>query len=234
MLSYAPGSSVAHRLDPRTKLFVQIAIAIAAFAHTTPRGLLILTAITGIVLVSADLDPRGVLRELRWLLVLTTMGPVFSVLVFGPPWIDLYRAIDPAMASYRVLCLLLVSVAYVRTTPVRDSRAAIEWFIPGRLGRGLGLGVGLVFRLLPVLLADVSRLRMAIDARAGTQRPLHDRIRRLTLGSLRRLFDRVETLTMALQARCLSWNPTTPPLGFEVIDWPALVLAFGLLGWAVV
>ncbi len=231
-MSYAPGSSVAHRLDPRTKLFVQFAIALAAFANTTPRGLLVLTAITAVVLASAKLDPRGVLIELRWLVLLTAMGPVLSVLVVGPPWIDLNRAIDPALASYRVGCLLLVSVAYVRTTPVRDSRAAIEWVVPGRLGRGLGLGVGLVFRLLPVLLADVSRLRLAIDARAGTQRPLHDRIRRLTLGSLRRLFDRVETLTMALQARCLSWNPTAPVLELSLIDGPALVLALGLLGWA--
>lgn len=42
MLTYEPGDTLAHRLDPRTKLAVQVAFAAAGFAHTTPAGLVAL------------------------------------------------------------------------------------------------------------------------------------------------------------------------------------------------
>jgi len=45
-LEYAPGSSLAHRLDPRSKFAVQLAMVALAFAYTTPIGLLAVTGVT--------------------------------------------------------------------------------------------------------------------------------------------------------------------------------------------
>jgi biotin transport system permease protein len=234
MLAYEPGESVAHRLDARAKLAVQIGFALAAFAHTTPRGLAITTVLTGIILSAAALSPLVAVWEVRYALPFLLVGPAFAALTLGPPWVVPREALTPALSSYRVLLVLLVSTAYVRTTPVRDSRAAIQRTIPGRVGRMLGVGVALVFRFLPVLLADLSRARAAMQARLGTERPLTDRMEIVAIAGVRRAFARADRLGLALRARCFAWNPTLPALRFSRVDLPALALAAGLLVWAAV
>lgn len=234
MLTYTPGTSVAHRLDPRSKLAVQIGVALAAFSHTTPRGLVILTALTAAILAAAALSPLVAIREIRYALPFLLAGPLFSSVVVGPPWIAPAGAVAPTLASYRVLLVLIVSVAYVRTTPVRDSRAAIQHVIPGRIGRLLGVGVALVFRFLPVLMSDLSQSRAAIRARLGTERRLVDRMRIIASAGVRRAFERADRLGLALRARCFAWNPTLPALCLSLRDVPALVLAAGLVGWTLV
>lgn len=234
MLTYDPGSSIAHRLDPRTKLLFQAAVALAAFAHTTPDGLAVLTVVVGGTLAFARLSPLVAGWEMRFALPFLLAGPLLSMLVFGPPWVSLSTGVRPALASYRVLLVLLVSVAYVRTTPVRDSRAAVQRLVPGKPGRVLGAGIALVFRFLPVLVDDLSRARAAMQARLGTERPVTERMGIVANAGVRRAFSRADSLSLALRARCFAWNPTLPALGFARRDLPALAVTAGLLVWAFV
>ena len=112
------------------------------------------------------------------------LGPVWgaaSMLLYlvagavGAPWFVAADAVPPALASYRILLVLFVSTSYVRTTPVRDSRAAIQRTVPGQFGRFLGVGVALVFRVLPVLQRDIARIRNAQRGRLGARRSVRDR-----------------------------------------------------------
>ena len=231
-MSYDPGDSLAHRLDPRAKLAFQVGFALAAFAHTSPRGLAISTVLVGGVLAATALSPQTAVREVRYALPFLVAGPLLAALTLGPPWVVLEEALTPALASYRVLLVLVVSVAYVRTTPVRDSRAAIRRILPGRFGRLCGVGVALVFRFLPVLFADLTRARAAMRARLGSERALGERMELVAVAGVRRAFARAERLELALRARCFAWNPTLPALRFSRIDAPALVLALALFGWA--
>ncbi|WP_435196640.1 energy-coupling factor transporter transmembrane component T family protein [Natronomonas sp. EA1] len=227
-LAYEPGESFAHRLDPRSKLLVQVAFAAAAFAHTTPQGLLVLTGVTGVVLVGARTDPRAALTEFRYLLPFLLMAPLLAGLTLGAPWFSLAEARFPALASYRVLLLLFVSAAYVRTTPVQDSRAAIQRTIPGKAGQLLGMGVAFVFRFFPVLRRDLARVRDANRARLGDERPLHERMQFVAIGGLNRAFARADTFSLALRSRCFAWNPTLPRLRFTRWDLPVLLFALAL------
>jgi biotin transport system permease protein len=227
-LRYEPGDSFAHALDPRTKLAVQVAFAAAAFAHTTVPGLAVLSGVTGLVLYGARTSPVSTLREVWVLLPVLVVGPLLQGLTLSAPYFSFAEARFPALAAYRTLLVLLVAAAYVRTTPVRDSRAAIQRTVPGRAGRFLGTGVAFVFRFLPVLRRDLSRIREASLARLGDRRPLHERMRIVGLGGLNRAFDRSDAFALALRARCFSWNPTLPPLSFSAADLPALGVAAAL------
>lgn len=230
---YEPGDSLAHRLDPRVKLLVQAGFAAAAFAHTTPRGLAVLTAVVGVVLVAARTSPLASLAEV-WVVVPFLVGaPLLEGAMLSPPYFSLAQARFPALVSYRVLLLVLVSAAYVRTTPVRDSRAAVQRLVPGRAGRFIGIGVAFVFRFLPVLRRDLSRIRDAARARLAGERPVHDRMRLVAISGLGRAFRRADRLALALRARCLAWNPTLPALRLTRRDVPALLVAGGLGAWAV-
>ncbi|MFB6084362.1 MAG: CbiQ family ECF transporter T component [Halorientalis sp.] len=228
MLSYEPGSTLAHALDPRTKLAFQAGFAVAAYAYTTPRGLAVLSALALAALAAARRSPLAAGYDVRFALPVLLAAPLFEGLVLGPPWFSLAQARFPALASYRVFLLLLVSAAYVSTTPARDSRAAVQWLVPGRPGRFLGLGVAVVFRFLPVLVADLRRARAAMRARLGTERSLAERIRIVTTAGLRRVDARADALALALQARCVAWNPTLPRLAFGRRDAPVLALALAL------
>jgi biotin transport system permease protein len=226
VLSYSPGKSLAHRLDPRTKLAVQVAFAVAAFAHTTPGGLAALTLLALCVLAAASTSPLEALYAYRFALPFLLAGPLLE----GITWIgfDPVAAGETALASYRVLLILLVSAAYVRTTPVRESRAAIQRTVPGRTGQFLGMGTAFVFRLLPLLVADLRRAREAMAARLASERPVHERMALLTVTGVERALTRADRFSLALRARCFAWNPTLPALAFSRADLPALALAAAL------
>ncbi len=229
MLQYEPGSSLAHRLDPRTKLLFQLAFAAFAFAYTTPRGLVAVGMVGLATLWSAKTNPLSAIWAYRFVLPFLIAAPAVAALTFGSPWIEPAAAVEPALASLRNLCVLVVCAGYIRTTSVNESQAAIQWTVPGRPGQFLGLGVGLVARFLPVLRQDLLAIRDAEAARLGTERPLRTRIMTLTTTGLNRAFERADRLSIALQARCLSWNPTLPVLRFQRADMVGLACSAGLL-----
>jgi biotin transport system permease protein len=232
MLTHEPDDTLVHRLDPRTKLAVQIGFAATALAHTSPDALLALSGLAAGILALARVPPLETLYAYRFALLILALAPLLAAATLGPPWVDLDAATDTALASYRVVLILLVSAAYVRTTPVRHSRAAIQRTIPGKPGQLLGIGVALVFRFLPVLRGDLRTIRDAMAARLGTERGAVERASTLGLLGLSRAFDRADRLSLALQARCFSWNPTLPSLAFARRDLPALCLAGVLLASA--
>ncbi len=233
MLIYEPDDSLAHRLDPRTKLLLQGAFVVAAFAQPTPDRLATLTILALGCLAGARVDFRRALWSVRYAVPFLVAGPLLAALTFGSPWLVPADAYHPALASYRVLLVLLVSAAYVRSTPVRASRAAIQRTIPGRLGAFLGMGVALVFRFLPLLQRDILAVREAMAVRLAENRPVTDRIQLLVVAALGRAFGRADRLSLALRARCFAWNPTLPELRFSRLDAPVLLLAVGLLVWTV-
>lgn len=224
-LAYRPGDGVLHGLDPRAKLALQAAFAAVAFAHTTPRGLALLTPLAVLAPYLADASPLAALREFRVALPFLVAGPAVAALALGPPWILPAAAVSAALASYRVVLVLLVAAAYVYSTPTRDSRAAVRWLLPGRIGQATGVGVALVFRFLPVLQSDLAGRRDAVNARLGSQRSLRERIRLIAVGGLARALDRAQRLSVALRARCFAWNPTPPPLAYSGWDWLATGVA---------
>ena len=228
VLTYEPGESLGHRLDPRTKLAVQAGFTAAAFAYTTPVGLAVLTILAVGMVVACHLRLREVGREYVAVLPFLAAAPLLEGLRLGRPWFEPAAAVAPALASYRTLLVLALAAAYVKTTTAREASAAVAWLIPGRVGRFLGMGVGLLFRYVPLLQADVARLRKAAWCRFGERRPIRERVRRVAIGGLNRAFVRSDRLALALRARCFSWNPTGPELRFGRADGPALALALTL------
>jgi biotin transport system permease protein len=199
-------------------LAFQAGFALVAFAHTTPRGLALLTLLTLGVITLAETPLLGSLRSYRAFLPFLVGAPLVEAVTLAPPYVVPGDAVGPALASYRVVLLLLVSSAYVRTTTARDSRAAIQRLVPGRAGVVLGAGVAFVLRLVPLLKVELSTVRSAMDARLGDRARVDERVRLVAVTGLRRAFRRADALALALQARCFSWNPTLPPLSFGRVD----------------
>ncbi|WP_435334793.1 energy-coupling factor transporter transmembrane component T family protein [Haloarchaeobius sp. TZWWS8] len=232
MFSYTPGDSLAHRLDARAKLAFQLGFAVAAFANPTPAWLAAMAAVAAVAMLSARLSPLAVVRAYRVVLAFLLLSPLVAGLTLGEPWFVPSRAVESALAISRVVLVLFVSAAYVRSTPVRETRAAIQRFVPGKAGRLLGVGMALTLRFVPLLRQDLLSVRQAIRARGGEKRSAVDRARRLALVGLSRALTRADRLSVALQARCFSWNPTPPRMVFSRVDYLVLTLGtvLGILG----
>jgi biotin transport system permease protein len=228
MLTYEPGTTFAHRLDPRAKLVWQFGFAVAAFVRPTPQRLGILAALAAGVLVAGRLSLSTVLRSYRFVFVLLLLGPLSTAVSLRRPWVVPVRAIPSLLAISRVVLVLCVGAVYVKTTPVRATRAVIQRYVPGRLGQSLGVGVALTFRFLPVLRRDLASVRDAVRVRGGTRRPIIDRARRIAVVGLARALDRADRLSIALQARCFAWNPTPPELSWHWRDYPVVITGIGL------
>lgn len=226
-LAYEAGDTFAHRLDPRSKLAFQAGFAIAAFTWNEPIAPAVLTLVVALALGVARIGPVTAIADYRLPLVLLAVSPVVEGVQIGDPWFDVGAAGAATIASYRVVLVLAVSSVYVKTTPVFATQSAIAHIVPGRVGRFLSAGVAFVLRFLPLLQADLRRIRDASRARLGDQRSLSERMRIVATGGLRRAFDRADAFALALQARCFAWNPTLPPLAFERRD--SVVLATSLL-----
>lgn len=232
MFGYVAGETLAHRLDPRTKLAAQLAFAVAAFANTDPQGLAVLTPVAGLFLASARLSPVAVLKAYRFVLPFLAAAVLIEAVTVGSPWLTPQEAVPSLLASYRILLVVVIGAVYVRTTPARASRAAVQRVVPGKPGRMLGAGVGLVFRFLPLLRRDLRAVRDATAARLGDEQPVRERMRVVGAAGLRRAFSRSDRLALAMQARCFSWNATLPRLRFGWVDLPGLVVAVVLVGYA--
>lgn len=231
MLAYEPGTTYVHRLDPRAKLFVQVAFATAVITRTTPTDVAVLTVLALGILGAARVSPvRGVFA-FRFVILLLAAAVLVETLTLNPPHLVVSAARDPALAGYRVVLVLLVSAAYIQTTPIRDSQTAIQWAIPGKPGRALAIGVSFVFRFFPLVRDDLTRARHAVAARLGGERTTADQARIMGTTGVARTIDRSDRLALALRARCLSWNPTPAPLRFTRYDLPAIGFAVAVLVW---
>jgi biotin transport system permease protein len=235
MLTYTPGETLAHRLDPRSKLAFQFGFAVAVFAGPAVPVVPAMLALGGCCLLVARLSVWRALRAYWVVLFVLALGPVVGALTLGPPWVRLDRGLASLRSVSRVVPVLFVSAAFVHATPVRETRAAIQRTVPGRFGQLLGVGVALTFRFIPVVREDLRRIREAIAARGGEKRPVQDRARRITALAVARSMNRADRLSVALQARCLAWNPTLPRLAFAPADYlvlaVALCLALSPLAW---
>ena len=234
MLTYTPGSTLVHRLDPRTKLAVQFAFALVAFTASTPSQLLGLFVVGLGSLWLASISVRAVLRAYWVVILILALGPVFAAVTLGPPWLRLAPALISLRSVARIIPILFVSAAFVHTTPIRATRAAVQRTIPGRPGQLLGVGIALTVRYVPVLRADLRSVLDSIRARNGDTRSLWERSQRLTVLLVARALRRSDQLAVALQARCFAWNPTLPRLQFSRLDVPVWLLSVGFVLIAVV
>lgn len=221
-----------NRLDPRTKLGLQIAFVAAAMAHTTESGLPIIAVIGFGLIVGAGQRIRMLLYELRYLVMILAMAPLLGGITVIPPGFTRAGAWDPLLAAVRVLIVVMVCLAIVRTTKPSELSAATTWFVPGRLGRWLGLSVGLVARFLPLIRREVRQTRQALSIRNAGARPPHERVQFLSVTVLVRLFERADRVRDALLARNLTWNPTPPSMSFSWRDGPGALVIGALFIWA--
>lgn len=161
---YRPGTTLAHRLDPRVKAAFVLALVVATFAASGWAGVAVCALAAAAALAASGVSAGEALRTLRpfaWLMAF--------VLVFN-------AAFASAGLEYGLLCVVRFAVVVlgtsslmVATAPGELADAANLVLRPlSRLGlrtERAGLAVGMTLRFVPVVMDELERVRRAQEGR---------------------------------------------------------------------
>lgn len=234
-IGFKPGSSLLHRLDPRTKQLILMLLSVASLWGGVP---FLATASILMVLLFhlARLRVRRLLLEIRYFLFLLTF--VFFVRAVSlndqlSPVVTMEQTLVALTVCWRLLLVVFMGALLISTTRTGDIRAALVWglkplpFVNERVAATM---VGLVVRFLPLILFQANQISDAMRAR-GIERRKNPvvRLTRFTITLFRRVFLRADELVDSMQARCYSEYRTLPELSFSKKDIVAAGVAMLVL-----
>ncbi|RJQ07316.1 MAG: energy-coupling factor transporter transmembrane protein EcfT [Bacillota bacterium] len=217
---YLSGSSVVHRLDPRTKITVVGVFMIVLFTAINAQAYVVLVGFAVLSVVLAEVPPRMLFRGLRpvlFLLMLTfalqlflTRGHVLFTL--GPlvaTWEGLRQGIF--MVLRLLLLLVMASLLTLTTSPVSltDGLEAIlgPFRFVGVPAHELAMMMTIALRFIPTLMEEADKIMKAQMAR-GADFESGNPIRRarslipLLVPLFVSAFRRADELATAMESRC--------------------------------
>ncbi len=179
---YQEGSSLMHRLDPRSKMLGVLLFMVGAFLVQDMLGFLALCAASLIVLAASGASASQNLRSLKPFAGLIVFVFIFDCLcvVGGEIW---WQAGSIGLSSeglrfacesvLRFVCILLATSVLMRTTSPTELTDATELLCSPlkRVGvkvDDLALGLGVALRFIPSFSEELQRIRKAQMARGGS------------------------------------------------------------------
>ena len=245
---HAPGDSVLHRLDPRTKLLLTLVIMTSLFAKTAWWIFGVWTIIFVLALWQSALSPGLVLRNLRpfkWLFVIMIVlnlfyGATEGVVLIRFAGFTLYdsQVGFALLHSVRLVLFILFSALLTLTTSPLEITDALERMLkPLKRLRfpvhELTMMISIAMRFIPTILQEADRIRKAQMSRgAEFSGSLVKRIRALvplTVPLFLSTFQRAEELAIAMEARCYDVNAQRTQfnqLSFSSLDFVLFALSF--------
>jgi len=216
-LGYIPGDSFLHRLDPRTKLLVLIAISVAALATTSPVRTAFLFAFVVGLAVAAGLA-RPFSRSLLFLMPLLTFilvidslfpreawGPVLFSAQVGPftPEITPGGLLFATAMGIRILVIGGMSFLFVMTTSYTDFVAGLR---TSRLPPVIAFSLGYALKSVTALTEDLRNIMDAQRSRAlefdrGTIIKNRRKLMALGIPMTVSVLNRARYVTEAMQSR---------------------------------
>ena len=239
--AYAPGDTVAHRADARSKLIALLIASVASFAAPAPWGLLLVA--TGLVtaLVVSKTSPATVLMGLRPAALILALSVLSNAIILvGQPGFST----DGLARGITVVCRVVLVVGFALSFSSTTAPPAIADALAALISplRRLGVPVGSIamtasvaLRFIPLTAEEADRIRCAQRAR-GARLDEGGPLRRLSswgqvlVPLVVSLFRRADELASAMCDRCYSGEQTAllGPLGACDRALILLVAAWGV------
>lgn len=218
---YYPGSSLIHKLDPRTKILGTLLFIIAIFLATNYVGYLVLTAfVVGVILISR-LPVGMVLRSLKpllFIIVLTLALHIFmgegSQVIWEWNFIRITKEgleMGVKMSMRLILLLLISSVLTFTTSPIvlTDGIEALlrPFKAVGVPAHELAMMMTIALRFIPTLIEETDRIMKAQTARGAdfSHGSLAQKARNMLpilIPLFISAFRRADELAIAMESRC--------------------------------
>ena len=217
---YFPGSSILHRLDPRTKVVLLFFYLVLVFVCRSAISYAILSALTFALMVLSKVPLRMMLRSLKplwWIILFTFVIHVFStpgeelakVWIFSVTWEGIVQGFYVSLRL--VLLILLSSLLTFTTSPLKLTDAMEALLAPfKRIGvpaHELAMMMTIALRFVPTLIQETDRIMKAQQSRGAnfTDGSIAKRLRAFVpvlVPLFLSAFRRADDLAMAMEARC--------------------------------
>lgn len=246
--AYVPGSTPAHRLDPRVKVAMLLIATVATFAAPFPAGSVVVLLGLVVVMALSGTSPAAVLAGVRpAALVLCVTLLANAVILVGQPGISLAGLFRGLAAATRIVLVVGFALAFSATTvPPAIADALSSLLRPlERLGLPVGsvaTSASIALRFIPLTLEEVERIRCAQRARDARldEGGVVSRLRgwgQVLVPLIVSLVRRADELGAAMGDRCYSGSQTIMARRLTVSDgivvlatvaWAALAVLVGL------
>lgn len=217
---YFPGSSILHRLDPRTKVVLLFFYLVLIFVCRSAISYAILSALTFALMVLSKVPLRMMLRSLKplwWIILFTFVIHVFStpgeelakIWIFSVTWEGIVQGFYVSLRL--VLLILLSSLLTFTTSPLKLTDAMEALLAPfKRIGvpaHELAMMMTIALRFVPTLIQETDRIMKAQQSRGAnfTDGSIAKRLRAFVpvlVPLFLSAFRRADDLAMAMEARC--------------------------------
>jgi energy-coupling factor transporter transmembrane protein EcfT len=230
-IGFAPGRSLLHRLDPRTKQALLLMLSMLGM-WGQPAFLTLLTVVVLFLFRTVQVRFFRLVHEVRFFLLFLILIFVVRTVSFDGTWTPVFfsdQAAEALLICWRLLLVVLMGLLLMATTRTAHVRAALVWFlkpVPFINEKMAATMVALVVRFLPQILMQAAEISDAQRARCIERRkhPFY-RLKCLSIPLFRRVFLRADELTEAMQARCYNEDRTLPDLSFSSQDVLAAAVA---------
>lgn len=217
---YFPGTSLLHRLDPRSKIGLLFLLILGIFFFDTPASYFILTLFSLGLVILSQVSCRLVWKSLRplwWILIFTFVVNAISVPGEELAHFWMFHITAEGLSkgfflSLRLALLILLSSLLTFTTSPLALTDGIEAILsPGRRvgipAHELAMMMTIALRFVPTLLQETDKIMKAQEARGSdfsTGSILHrfKSLMPVLVPLFISAFRRADELAMAMEARC--------------------------------
>ena len=253
---YFPGNTVAHRLDPRTKILLVVLYIVALFSAKSVLTYGIMIAVLTVSVLVSKVPFKSLTKGLK---------PVYFVVAFtaimnmfftaGTPVADVWllRSItwEGIIAAVQMVLRIILLIMGTFLMTYTTSPIALTDAMENLLGplktlklpvHELAMMMSIALRFIPTLIEETDKIMNAQKARGAMldSGSLSDRVKAMVpilIPLFISAFRRADELAMAMECRCYrggEGRTRLKVLRFGALDWQALVfctLAFAAL-WA--
>lgn len=240
---YIPGKSYLHKLDPRAKILITIAMIVVTFLASSYISIAMILLSTILLILLSNIPIRAYFKSMKFILFIALFTSIMNLFYGGgEPLVQFaYLKItadgikNTIVATTRLLSLIMVSSALTFTTSPNDLTVAIERLItPLKLlkvdVRSIAMMMTIALRFVPTIIGETQKIMNAQKARGANfetgslinrARALIPIIVPLFVSSFKRAFE----LATAMECRCYqSGNKVThmktPKISF--LDFTAI------------
>lgn len=250
---YFPGDTIAHRLDPRTKLLLVIVYIAALFIAVNWYSYALVIIATALCMWVSKIKPKSAFKGLKPLIFIIILTAALNLFYTDgtpilPDWIITWEGIKKAvMMSVRIILLIVGTFMLTYTTSPMELTDGLELMLnPLKKIKvpvhEMAMMMSMALRFIPTLIEETDKIMAAQKARGADFETggLAKRAKALLpilVPLFVSAFRRADELAAAMESRCYHGGvgrTRMKQLKMKSADWIALLLGLAFLAAVIV
>ena len=247
---FFPGNTIAHRLDPRTKLILVVVYIVALFQTSGWISYIAVTAATAGCMAASKIKPGSIFKGLKPMLFIIALTALLNIFYtegtpVRPGWIVTWEGIARAFQMVLRIVLLITGTFLLTytTSPIALTDGMELLFAPlKKIKVPVHEMMSMALRFIPTLIEETDKIMSAQKARGadfetGSLMSRAKALLPVLVPLFVSAFRRADELAIAMESRCYhggEGRTRMKHLQMQGIDWAALIVGAAFLAGIIV